>query len=262
MFEFFCTLITIMFIIATIKCIFSGSKKNRRKRSNSRKHTKQKRGSNKYINNYEKRQKKGKGIIDHVMRKSRNIRNADGYDNYKYTVSYNNTNNYNRYSDNNSYENYNSYEEYEDYRDYEQYEKEKPSDKLTRYLYRFKNLLTNTEYAFYKVLRGTCDANNLLICPKVRLEDFVEVTDYQEKYKFRAYIRSRHIDFIICDSSLRVLAGVELDDSSHNSQKAKENDLFKDNVFKVIGIPLFRVKTSNRNYQQQVDYIMNHIMSF
>ena len=227
MFDFFCTLIIIMFIIAAIKWIFSSDKKHRRKK-----------GNNKYINNYERKQKEGKRVGDHIKHRGRNIKNT------------------------NNYENYNGYEEYEDYREYEKYEKEKPNDKFTKYPYRFKNLLTNTEYTFYKVLKNSCDANNLLICPKVRLEDFVEVTDYQEKYKFRAYIRSRHIDFIICDSSLRVLAGVELDDSSHNSQKAKENDMFKDNVFRVIGIPLFRAKTGNRNYQQQVDYIMNHIMLF
>ena len=68
------------------------------------------------------------------------------------------------------------------------------------YPYEKKLLLTKTEYAFYKILKEKCDSRNLLICPKVRMEDFVKVTDKKNVLKYRGYIRSRHIDFLICNS--------------------------------------------------------------
>ena len=39
------------------------------------------------------------------------------------------------------------------------------------YPYERKNLLTKTEYTFFKVLKAFCEQNNLLFCPKVRMED-------------------------------------------------------------------------------------------
>ena len=59
--------------------------------------------------------------------------------------------------------------------------------------YEKKFLLTKAEYAFYQILKKECDKNNLLICPKVRLEGFITVTDKEHYSKYRGYIKSRHI---------------------------------------------------------------------
>ena len=133
-------------------------------------------------------------------------------------------------------------------------------EEISIYPYAQKHLLTRTEYNFYKSIREYADKNSLLICPKVRMEDFVQVTDKENTYKYRGYIKSRHIDFLICDDSLYLLCGIELDDKSHNSQKAQTTDNFKDNVFNAIGIPLHRVKVSN-NYDADIERILDSILS-
>lgn len=129
-------------------------------------------------------------------------------------------------------------------------------EEARKYPYAEKMLLTRTEYGFYKILKEVCDQNKMLICPKVRMEDFLEVTDKQNYMKYRGYIKSRHIDFMLCDSSLRIIAGLELDDNTHKKSSAQETDDFKNNVFKTVGIPLYRVKTYSGTYKEQLEKIM------
>lgn len=123
--------------------------------------------------------------------------------------------------------------------------------------YEKKMLLTKTEYGFWKCLKQKCDEKGFIICPKVRMEDFLSVTvkDKKQLMKYRGYIKSRHIDFMICDSALHILAGLELDDRSHNSANAQKTDMFKNQVFTVIGLPLFRVIIGGENYETQLNRI-------
>lgn len=125
--------------------------------------------------------------------------------------------------------------------------------------YRKKHLLTKTEYQFYNILKPKCDNKNVLICPKVRLEDLAEVTVQKNHMKYRGYIKSRHVDFILCNSNLNVIAAIELDDSSHNQKSAQQVDFFKDNFFKTIGIPLFRIKTVD-DYNSRIDHLLYYLI--
>lgn len=126
------------------------------------------------------------------------------------------------------------------------------------YPYKKKYLLTKTEYTFYNILKRKCDSKNMLICPKVRMEDFLQVTDTENKMKYRGYIKSRHIDFILCDNKLNMIAGLELDDRSHQQEKAKEADQFKDAVFQKINTPLYRVAVG-ADYNEELDNILNQL---
>lgn len=123
--------------------------------------------------------------------------------------------------------------------------------------YEKKMLLTKAEYSFYLTLKDECDKNNLLICPKVRMEDFINVTDKQNHSKYRGYIKSRHIDFLICDIKLRIKAGIELDDNTHKNQKVKNVDELKQKIFEQISMPLFRIKMSDGYYKDQIQKIIN-----
>lgn len=91
------------------------------------------------------------------------------------------------------------------------------------------------------------------------MEDFITVTDKEHPMKYRGYIKARHIDFLICDSKLHILTGLELDDNSHNQPKAKEIDDFKNKVFEKIGLPLFRVST-NSNFENEIDSIISNLI--
>lgn len=127
--------------------------------------------------------------------------------------------------------------------------------------YSKKNLLTPTEYRFWTELKAVCDTKSFLICPKVRMEDFIQVnlSSYTEKQRYRGKIKSRHIDFMLCDNKLKILAGIELDDKSHNKEEAQKNDEFKNQVFFNLGLPLYRVKVKSENYAAEIEQIMNDI---
>jgi len=128
------------------------------------------------------------------------------------------------------------------------------------YPYEKKMLLTAVEYRFYRILKEQCDRYHLLICPKVRMEDFLSVTDRRNVYKYRGYIKSRHIDFILCDSDLHMLAGLELDDPSHNSPAAGKADIFKDCVFRKIGVPLYRIPTEPKLYKARIKEMIHDLI--
>lgn len=113
--------------------------------------------------------------------------------------------------------------------------------------YRSKYILTKSEYYFYNTLKPIMDKHNCIICPKVGLKDIFEVTDKSNYMKWFSRINQKHIDFLICDNNLKPLFGLELDDRSHEKEKALKNDSFKNQLFDKVNIPLKRVKVNTYN---------------
>lgn len=128
--------------------------------------------------------------------------------------------------------------------------------KRRKYPYESKLLLTRTEYAFFKQLQKITDEKGYMICPKVRLEDFIYVTNRKELSKYRGYIKSRHVDFLICDNDLHIICGIELDDKSHEEKEAKRIDEFKNELFETIGIRLYRIRV-DANYEECLRKILD-----
>lgn len=117
------------------------------------------------------------------------------------------------------------------------------TETIQAFPYQKKNLLTKSEFRFFMMLKTAAQSENILVCPKVRLEDFIQTTSVEEKMKYRGYIRSRHVDFLLCDAkTLQIKAAIELDDASHYNAKAQKTDSFKNNLFNAVGIPLLRIK--------------------
>ena len=145
----------------------------------------------------------------------------------------------------------------------------KDDENLTQYRRRFgffpqyekKQLLSKAEYYFWRRLKAKCDEKDIIVCPKVRIEDFAfaKSRDYKTRQKYRGYIKSRHVDFLLCDRDLNILAGVELDDGSHNQANAKKVDMLKDDVFTSIDIPLFRISASRNKYDKELDTIFQEL---
>ena len=75
------------------------------------------------------------------------------------------------------------------------------------------------------------------------------------RLRYRGYVKSRHIDFLLCDSRLNILAGLELDDKSHDRGNVKKVDTLKDDVFGAIGVPLYRIKVRG-GYESQIDNVL------
>lgn len=53
-------------------------------------------------------------------------------------------------------------------------------------------------------------------------------------------IRAKSLDFVICNGSLDVLAGIEIDDKSHATAAAQKRDATKNRAMEVAGIKLIR----------------------
>lgn len=106
------------------------------------------------------------------------------------------------------------------------------------------SLLTPAEKNFYEAMRPLVSEHWRLFS-KVRMEDILEVKpglERKEAYGYRSRIKSRHIDFVLCDQeSLQVLLCIELDDSSHQRRKQKEIDDCKDQAMRDAGPTLTRV---------------------
>lgn len=123
--------------------------------------------------------------------------------------------------------------------------------------YKSKMLLTRAEYKFFMSIRPICEDKKIIICPKVRLEDFIETTATGAEYnRYRNMIKSRHVDFLLTDYDLNIVAAIELDDYTHNYAGAKITDDFKNKVYEKVKIPLFRINI-NDNYEEAIIKIIN-----
>lgn len=122
--------------------------------------------------------------------------------------------------------------------------------------YKKRELFNKSEKAMYDVLRSFTDSKGYIIFTKIRLEDLMSVNTENKKEinKFRGYIKSRHVDFVVCDGNKNVIMAIEVDGSSHNNKNAQENDLFKDRAFKTIGVPLYRIKVGSK-YSEELEKI-------
>jgi len=89
----------------------------------------------------------------------------------------------------------------------------------------------------------------LHVMAKVRLEDILRVghsiKDGRLRWQYRGRIKSRHVDFVLCDAAGRFLCAVELDGSSHINSEAEMVDGFKDAIFKHAGLQLFRIQVGD-----------------
>lgn len=104
-----------------------------------------------------------------------------------------------------------------------------------------ETILTERERSFYRILRPIADKLELQICPKVRVADIVLIKkgtrDWQKWFN---KIRSKHVDFLLCDYDMNIVLIIELDDRSHETERAKKNDALKNAIF---GNKLVRIRS-------------------
>lgn len=104
-------------------------------------------------------------------------------------------------------------------------------------------LMTKTELLFYKELKKVTDKLNLVIFPQVNLERIINV--YDSNYSDRNRIKSRSIDYTIANNKdCKIICCIELDDYYHNRESVKQKDAFKNELFKKVKIPLYRIKVN------------------
>lgn len=124
----------------------------------------------------------------------------------------------------------------------EQEEEPTETSKVEKMPYTAAKLLTKREYAFFMALRPIAQKYNLMICPKIRLADLATVPQGTSERKWFNYIKSKHVDFTICDINLNVKIVIELDDSSHDRPDRQTRDEFVDRLFQQINIKLLHIR--------------------
>ncbi len=113
------------------------------------------------------------------------------------------------------------------------------------------HFLSPAELAFFEVLRAAI-ANRAILCTKVALGDifWVKRDDASRHRVYTNKIDRKHVDFLLCDiTTMQPIAGIELDDKSHQRQDRQERDAFVDQVFKAAGLPIVHVPVK-RTYEE------------
>ncbi|WP_167631780.1 DUF2726 domain-containing protein [Mariprofundus ferrooxydans] len=125
------------------------------------------------------------------------------------------------------------------------------------------NFFTDGERVFYHVLRTTV-SHQYQIFGQVRLADLLEVkkgTEKSDRQKYFNQIKSKHVDFVLCDlNDLRVVCAIELDDKSHNQAKRIERDAFLNAAFEAAGLPLVRFKAKHAYSESEVVAHLNQFI--
>lgn len=118
-------------------------------------------------------------------------------------------------------------------------------------------IMTQTELIFYRELKKVTDKLELTIFPQVDLERIINVVDNNKSARSR--IKSRSIDFAIVENTkCKVVCCIELDDYTHNRENAKKADEFKNNLFKKVNIPLYRIKVSNNYNLEELEKMIKN----
>lgn len=106
-----------------------------------------------------------------------------------------------------------------------------------------EDFLSPAEYNFYLVLKPAA-GDQFVVCPKVNLGDlfYAKSSEASQHSLYTNKINRKHVDFLLCDpESMRPLAGVELDDKSHQRSDRQARDKFVESVFQAAGLPLVRI---------------------
>lgn len=116
------------------------------------------------------------------------------------------------------------------------------SDKLEYPYFVRDHFLSPAEHSFFIVLKSAV-SDLALISIKAGLYDLFYVKSSDgSKYRYTNKIDRKHIDFLLCDlKTVQPIAGIELDDKSHQRIDRQVRDEFVENVFRAAGLPLIRV---------------------
>lgn len=125
-------------------------------------------------------------------------------------------------------------------------------------------LLTEAEKRFHEALYEAV-GQQFLIYPKVGLSDIVDVRKNLSKSDWQSawnQISQKHVDFILCSpGDYRVLAVIELDDSSHQAKSLQDRDSMIDEILKSINLPILHIKAARTYDSQQLAVSVATVLS-
>lgn len=109
--------------------------------------------------------------------------------------------------------------------------------------YRRRNWLSEAEICFLRYLDEFVNGR-ARVFSKVRLADLAETNSRRYFSGFNPFLKviaDKHVDFLLCDSSLSTLCAIELDDKSQLTEKSLKRDDLLDSVYQDIGLPVVHI---------------------
>lgn len=107
-----------------------------------------------------------------------------------------------------------------------------------------ERLLSKPENLFRNILKTGLPGHEIFA--NVRLADIVKVQHKHRRNKWLFWnIAQYHIDFLVCDKETNIIAAIELDDPSHDTDDGERRDAKKDECLNAVGIKLIRIRIEN-----------------
>ena len=103
-------------------------------------------------------------------------------------------------------------------------------------------LLTPNESRNYHALKAAADKKGYIINSKVRLADIVKPKSGKDYMSNFGRIKSKHVDFVVCDRNMHVKAIIELDDRSHDRADRQARDKFVDEILTATGYKIIHTR--------------------
>ena len=108
------------------------------------------------------------------------------------------------------------------------------------------SLLSPGELAFFWALRAAVEPSHW-ISLKVRLADVVRCPDHLWSSAPGRRLAQKHVDFVLYEHrTTRILAAIELDDSSHEKPDRRRRDQFLEKTMAATNTPLVRIRAARR----------------
>jgi hypothetical protein len=122
------------------------------------------------------------------------------------------------------------------------------------------DFLSPAEQSLYRLMNSALQGR-AVVFPKVRLADVFFIARPNENMSYINRVAQRHLDFLLCDpATLRPVAGLELDDSSHARPQRQASDMFLNEAFSAAGLPLIRVPVQASYTAEQLSSILSAIV--
>ena len=136
-----------------------------------------------------------------------------------------------------------------------------PEPKTELFPYKIKDhFLSPAELSFYRILKSIVDPH-LTILSKVRLADIFYVSRPKENYSYFPKISQKHVDYLLCHpDTMKPILGIELDDSSHNTEKSQKRDQFVNRTFATAKLPLLRVPVQKAYKANEITVLLRNAM--
>ena len=109
-------------------------------------------------------------------------------------------------------------------------------------------LMTKAEMNFYFQLIKVVPAQTHLFT-KVRIADVIDVRPSikgNTRIKHFREIAAKHLDFVLVDREMKILAAIELNDKSHDKKERKERDKFVRMALQSAKVPFFEIRCTKR----------------